>query len=209
MNPNEAIKVIELRNYLIKPAMRERFIEHFQKNFVESQNVSGGFVLGAFRVENQPDRFFWMRGFADMNARSRFLPAFYGGEVWRKFGPAANEMMLEWHDVYLLKPLEEIKIGDFLTEKSLTVIEFYFAKNGAANELGEFFKNQKSDATFWTGEMTENDFPRLPVIQNENLLAAISEYADETEYEAKRISLPRETGGLTAKRERVILRRAF
>jgi len=124
MNPNEQIKVIELRNYLIKPNTRDRFIEYFKRHFVESQNASGGFVLGTFRIKTEAQRFFWIRGFSEMNSRSRFLPEFYGGEVWKAFGAQANEMMLEWHHVHLLKPLGEIKAKDFFTGKNVTIIDF-------------------------------------------------------------------------------------
>src|SRR5262245_40416644 len=140
MNKNELVKVLELRNYLMKPGVRDRFIDYFENHFVESQNALGGFVLGAFRIDVETDKFFWIRGFSDMNSRSRFLPAFYGGEVWKEFGAQANEMMLEWQNVYLLKPLGEIKVKDFFTEKSLTVIDFYFAKGNKISELNELLQ---------------------------------------------------------------------
>jgi hypothetical protein len=61
-------------------------------------------VVAQFRDPAAPDQFVWFRGFADQEARSRALPAFYGGPVWAQHGPAANETMLEWHDVLMLKP---------------------------------------------------------------------------------------------------------
>ena len=208
MNGNETIKVIELRNYLIKPDLRDRFIDYFKQNFVESQNSLGGFVLGVFRIKTEADKFCWIRGFADIDSRSRFLPEFYGGAVWKKFGPEANEMMLESHDVHLLKPLEEIKVKDFLTEKSLTVIDFYFAKHNKLNELINLPQMQYSaNSSLYISEPAENDFPRLPVIQDANLLAVMKNFKDEAEYESREKDL--NITSLIKNHERLILSKAF
>jgi hypothetical protein len=209
---NQPIKVIELRNYLIKPHLRERFIDYFEKHFVASQNVRGGYVLGAFRIKTDADRFYWIRGFSDMNSRSRFLPEFYGGEVWKEFGAEANEMMLEWHNVHLLKPLAEITVGDFFARKCLTVIDFYLARDDKIGELINSLQSKKSEkSSFWVSELRENDFPQLPVMQDENLLAAITNYNDEAEYESgeKDLNLRGRTGDLIKKHERLILTKAF
>ena len=210
MKADQPIKVIELRNYLIKPGLRDEFISYFERNFVESQNALGGFVLGAFRIKSEAERFFWIRGFADMNSRSRYLPEFYGGEVWKEFSSEANEMMLEWHHVHLLKPLENIKTEDFFTEKRLTVIDFYFAKDNKLGELTDLLQKagRFSGTTFWIGEMTESDFPQLPVIQDENLLAAITNYKNEDEYSAKE-KLGNDLEKLIKSHERLILSKAF
>lgn len=209
MNPNEQINVIELRNYLIKPGLRDRFIEYFERHFVESQNALSGFVPGTFRIESDSERFFWIRGFSGMNSRSRFLPEFYGGDVWKEFGAKANEMMLEWHQVHLLKPLEKIKAKDFFMGKKLMAIDFYFAKDGKLAELIDLFQtnNQSSGTIFLVSESAENDFPQLPVIQDENLLAAITSYENEDEYSVEK--LENKIKNLIKKHERLILTKAF
>ena len=38
--------------------------------------------------------------------------------------------------------------------------------------------------TLWGSEMEENDFPRLPVYQDKDLLVVISNYKSEQEYES-------------------------
>ena len=85
------MNTIELRNYLLKPGTRDKFIQYFKDHFIESQNALGAYTLGLFNIKGEDDRFFWIRGFDSMQERSRFLPAFYGGEVWKEFGPAAND----------------------------------------------------------------------------------------------------------------------
>jgi hypothetical protein len=96
--------VFELRRYTLKPGARETLIQVFDTHLVETQEAVGMSVVGQFRDSAVPDQFVWFRGFPDQAARSRALPAFYGGPVWAQHGPAANETMLAWHDVLMLKP---------------------------------------------------------------------------------------------------------
>lgn len=96
--------VLELRQYTLKPGHRDALIDVFDRHLVESQEVLGITVVGQFRDRRRPDRFVWVRGFADMARRHRALEGFYDGPVWTEHKGAANETMLEWHDVRLLKP---------------------------------------------------------------------------------------------------------
>lgn len=96
--------VFELRRYTLKPGARETLIRVFDTHLVETQEAVGMSVVCQFRDPAAPDQFVWVRGFADQTARTRALPAFYGGPVWAEHGPAANETMLAWHDVLMLKP---------------------------------------------------------------------------------------------------------
>jgi hypothetical protein len=96
--------VVELRQYTLRPGQREALIEVFDRHLVEPQEALGMTVIGQFRDQVRPDRFVWLRGFHDMESRHRALEGLYGGPVWAKHGPAANETMLEWHDVLLLRP---------------------------------------------------------------------------------------------------------
>ncbi len=96
--------VFELRRYTLKPGARETLIAVFDTHLVETQEAVGMSVVCQFRDSAAPDQFVWFRGFADQESRTRALPAFYGGPVWAQHGPAANETMLAWHDVLMLKP---------------------------------------------------------------------------------------------------------
>jgi hypothetical protein len=197
MNTNQNLKVLELRNYLLKPKTRERFVDYFENHFVDSQNISGGYVLGQFRIKDEDDKFFWMRGFEDMESRLAFLRGFYEkGEVWKTYGAGANEMMLDSDNVYLLKPLnnQNFNGSELTTEKGIFVIDYYVAGENQPDKLIDFFQTQylpflKSleiqNTTLWVSEMSENNFPRLPVIQDENLLVAITPFRDESDYQSK------------------------
>jgi len=205
MNTEENLKIIELRNYLIKPDTRDRFIDYFESHFIDSQKELGGYPLGQFTVKNDDDKFFWIRGFKDMKSRIVFLRAFYEqGLSWKKFGPEANEMMLDSDDVYLLRPLNDRKDSQDLSQtvsssvfeklKAFVVINFYFSEENHLYNLINFFQTDYvpflnslkiNDTTLWGSEMAENDFPRLPVIQDSNLLVAISSFENESEYQTK------------------------
>ncbi len=195
MIDSKEIKVIELRNYLMKPGARDSFIDYFETHFTGSQDVLGGYVLGQFRIKGLADRFFWIRGFADMASRSSFLPAFYGGPAWKEFGPAANDMMLEWHNVHLLRPLKTgVTSNGFAGKKGLLIVDYYLAREGKLDALTDFFQAEYlpflkasgiDEPTLWVSEMQENDFPRLPVIQDKSSLVSLTYFDDEADYQLK------------------------
>ena len=78
------ISVLELRRYTLKPGARERLVELFDREFVESQEALGMRILGTFRDLDDPDQFVWLRGFADLASRAPALEAFYTGPVWQR-----------------------------------------------------------------------------------------------------------------------------
>ena len=102
------MKAIELRNYLLGPGRTRDFIRYFEEHFLFSQRDHGMHPLGQFEVVGEPDRFVWIRGFDDMRTRLRGLSAFYSGPFWQARRAEANAMMLEHHNVHLLRPLGSI-----------------------------------------------------------------------------------------------------
>ncbi|MEP6704716.1 MAG: hypothetical protein ABJB34_07915, partial [Acidobacteriota bacterium] len=55
LNADKSIRVIELRNYLVRGGRRDEFIDLFEENFTRSQNVLGGYTLGQYRVKGADD----------------------------------------------------------------------------------------------------------------------------------------------------------
>jgi hypothetical protein len=96
--------VVELRQYTLKPRQRETLIALFDRHFIESQEAVGMTIVGQFRDRRRPDRFVWIRGFANMQSRHAALEQFYGGPVWAEHKATANATMLDVGDVRLLKP---------------------------------------------------------------------------------------------------------
>jgi hypothetical protein len=97
-------RVVELRQYTLRPGQREVLIELFERELIEPQEAAGMQIIGQFRDLDRPDRFVWLRGFSDMESRRHALTAFYGGPVWAEWGPAANATMIDSDDVLLLRP---------------------------------------------------------------------------------------------------------
>lgn len=75
------VQRVELRRYTLHPGRRDALIDLFDREFVETQEAEGMAVMGQFREPAAPDRFVWLRGFADRDSRRRGLEAFYGGPV--------------------------------------------------------------------------------------------------------------------------------
>ena len=100
------IRVVELRRYTLKPGERETLVELFDREFVESQEALGMWILGTFRDLDDPDQFVWLRGFDDMAGRAPALEAFYSGPVWKAHAAAANATMVDVDNVLLLRPAE-------------------------------------------------------------------------------------------------------
>lgn len=194
------IGIIELRNYVIKQAMRDSFIHYFEENFIEPQEQLKGHLLGQYRVKGFEDNFCWIRGFKNMSERSAFLPAFYYGPVWNQHKAIANSMLANNDNVYLLNPMvlinDSLSPAKFITRSQLfpgngiAVVDFYIA-NSKLDQLLKLFSKvylplikecgvQK--ISLWASVLEENDFPRLPVFQDKNLLVTISFYRNELEY---------------------------
>src|SRR5690606_37482634 len=78
----------------------------FEAQFIESQDAEGAHVICTFRDLDDPDRFVWLRGFADMVARRTALENFYGGPVWQAHRDAANATMIDSDNVLMLRPMQ-------------------------------------------------------------------------------------------------------
>jgi hypothetical protein len=99
-----AAEVLELRQYKLVDSRRDAFVELFDREFVESQEVGGMRLVGQFRDLDASDRFTWLRAFPDMATRQQQLAAFYSGPVWRTHRTAANAMIVDSDNVLLLRP---------------------------------------------------------------------------------------------------------
>jgi NIPSNAP len=171
--------IIELRQYTLKPGKRDTLIELFDREFVENQEAVGMELIGQFRDADNPDRFVWLRGFPDMDARAKSLAAFYGGPVWKAHRNAANDTMIDSDNVLLLRPAWNgagFANGGTRGPRSATVLP-----NGTIVATICSFDAPVTDAFFaafrgmpmLAALVTEggaNTFPALPVREGENVL---------------------------------------
>jgi hypothetical protein len=105
MEPDaEMSELVELRSYRLVPGRAEAFVAHFEAHFLASQEALGMDIVGQFTVPGDDARFVWVRRYREPPKRGEALTRFYTGPVWERFGPRANEMMIDFSDVHLLVP---------------------------------------------------------------------------------------------------------
>ena len=181
--------VLELRQYTLKHGDRDKLVDLFERHFVESQEAVGMALVGQFRDRQNPDRFVWLRGFADMESRHKALESFYGGKVWATYRDEANSTMLDSDNVLLLKPatpessfhLRHVTRENVADDGSTEVVlaGIYQLPQPADSEVIACFEQRiapvlnanrvRLEGVFVT-ESTPNTFTRLPVREGENVL---------------------------------------
>ena len=94
--------VIEMRTYKLKPGMRDRFLEIFHTRSMPAHAEIGMKILGPFLSIDDPDAFFFMRGFPDLASREPMKAKFYEGQLWKSELEALLMPMIEKYDVALV-----------------------------------------------------------------------------------------------------------
>jgi hypothetical protein len=98
--------IIEMRTYRTKPGMREEFLRIFGSKSVPAHLEIGMKILGPFLSVDDPDTFFFMRGFPDLASRDPMKAQFYDGELWKTELEHVLLPMLEKYDVVLVEDAE-------------------------------------------------------------------------------------------------------
>ena len=94
--------IIEMRTYKTKPGCRSRFLEVFREKSVPAHTEIGMKILGPFLSVEEPDTFFFMRGFPDLPSREPMKAKFYEGVLWKSELENTLMPMLEKYDVVLV-----------------------------------------------------------------------------------------------------------
>ncbi|HEY8052659.1 MAG TPA: NIPSNAP family protein [Steroidobacteraceae bacterium] len=202
-NPDgSCCNVAELRQYTLHPGRRDAFIELFDREFADPLDATGMTVVGQFRDLDRPDRFVWIRGFQDMDARARELAAFYGGDLWHAHRDEANASIDDSDNVLLLEPAspagrfrnvpQRPAAGDVTTGTGgLVVVTLYYAKPDSLSAFGAFFDRSLRRRAELAGADTlaeyvtssqANNFPRLPVRAGEHILVWVAQFASPEAY---------------------------
>jgi len=203
--------IVELRQYTLQPGTRERFIALFEREFIESQEELGITVIGQFRDLDDANRFVWLRGFADMTARGKALPAFYTAPApaWKAHREEANSMIVDSDNVLLLHaPKAQAQFalarhnraprGTGENAHGLLVATIYYLDAPADAEFVDFFERELMPAlaaggivpaAYFASETDANNFPRLPVRENEPVFVWFALHADQAEYQRRAAAL--------------------
>jgi quinol monooxygenase YgiN len=197
--------IVDLRQYTLYPGTRNAFIDLFDREFVETQEALGMRVIGQFRDLGDPNRFVWMRGFADMPAREKALTDFYiNGATWRTHSERARSLMIDSTDALLLRPATSTSgfaleapdrrtAIDSALPQGLVVAAIHSLPAPANADFLEFFEravepvHQDAGATILGAFVTEhspNNFPRLPLREGENVFILFSAFRDLPAYHA-------------------------
>ena len=94
--------IIEMRTYKTKPGRRAEFLDMFRRKSVPAHDEIGMKILGPFLSIEDPDTFFFMRGFPDLDSREPMKAKFYDGELWKNELESIMMPMLEKYDVVLV-----------------------------------------------------------------------------------------------------------
>ena len=94
--------IIEMRTYKIKPGLRSQFLEIFRARSVPTHTEIGMKILGPFLSIEDPDVFFFMRGFPGRASREPMKAKFYEGELWKRELENVLMPMIEKYEVVLV-----------------------------------------------------------------------------------------------------------
>ena len=100
---NGILMIIEMRTYKTKAGRRSEFLEIFRRKSMPAHAEIGMKILGPFPSVEDPDVFFFMRGFPDLSSREPMKAKFYEGELWKSELENVLMPMLEKYDVVLVE----------------------------------------------------------------------------------------------------------
>ncbi len=98
--------IIEMRTYKLKPCCRERFLDVFRSKSIPAHAEIGMKIVGPFLSVEDPDVFFFMRGFPDLESREPMKAKFYEGELWKRELEDVLMPMIEKYDAVLVEDKE-------------------------------------------------------------------------------------------------------
>ena len=98
--------IIEMRTYKTKPGRRADFLAIFRSKSVPAHAAIGMKILGPFLSVEDPDTFFFMRGFPDLASREPMKARFYEGELWKSELENLLMPMLEKYEVVVVEDPE-------------------------------------------------------------------------------------------------------
>jgi heme-degrading monooxygenase HmoA len=95
--------VIEMRTYRLKPGKRPEFLEIFRTRSVPAHREIGMTIAGPFLSVEDPDTFFFMRGFPDLESREPMKAQFYEGELWNRELESVLMPMIDRYEVVVVE----------------------------------------------------------------------------------------------------------
>lgn len=201
-----AFPIVEFRQYTLHDGQRDTLIGLFEREFIEPQHALGMQVVGTFRDADRPNRFVWLRGFRDMDSRLSGLSSFYGGPIWQMHREAANATMIDSDNVLLLHAPSDAACFQPNVRKpaGAIVAAIHYLRSDPAGAVQLFESEVKSaleragiDVVAWfVPEGEANNFPRLPVREDEPVFVWFARFASLDDLTAKKPSIEQATAPL-------------
>jgi NIPSNAP len=94
--------IIEMRTYKLKTGKRAEFLEIFRTRSMPAHAEIGMKILGPWLSIEDPDTFFFMRGFPDLASRQPMKAKFYEGQLWKRELEQVLMPMIQKYDVVLV-----------------------------------------------------------------------------------------------------------
>jgi quinol monooxygenase YgiN len=198
---HDCCPIVELRQYTLYPGKRDELIALFEKHFIESQEATGMRIAATFRDLGDPDRFVWVRGFADMRARHEALTAFYYGPVWQEHRNQANATLEDNDNVLLLHPafagsgfvLDGLvrPASGAVVGNRLVVATIYYLREESLDGFAADFRREMAPQLERSGvrilaqyvtDSSTNTFARLPVREKEHVFVSFAAFDDAGAY---------------------------
>ncbi len=192
--PKSAYSLFEFRNYVTQPKGRDVLIEMFEREFLDAYEAGGTRVIATFRNLDDPDRWVWIRAFADGKARGEALKNFYASAAWRSLrdpanatiGDASNALLLRPHDGNAVTDIDQRpKAGATRIPDSLIVATTHLLESCAETEFASRFAQEAvpilkkfGAAPFasFTTERAPNSFPRQPIRDKDTVFLTLTRF---------------------------------
>jgi hypothetical protein len=136
--------IVEMRTYKTKPGKRSEFLAIFRSRSIPAHAEIGMRILGPFLSVEDPDTFFFMRGFPDIASREPMKAQFYEGKLWKDELEKVLMPMLEKYEVVVVEDSEN------LLKWGLPVAENFDQKHvdndahGGSRQAGDEFRESRA-----------------------------------------------------------------
>jgi len=103
--------IIEMNTYKTKHGRRAEFLEVFCTRSVPAHREIGMTIAGPFLSVEDPDTFFFMRGFPDLESREPMKAKFYEGALWKSQFENVLMPMIEKYDVVVVEGPDRMELA--------------------------------------------------------------------------------------------------
>jgi hypothetical protein len=190
-------QVVEFRRYVTADGELAHFVKYFDAYFPEAFEQLDAMVFGQFTERGHSNRFTWLRGFHDINARPIVNAAFYYGPLWKEHRLKVNAILPDSDNVLLLRPLHAdrgisaLPAVDPVTEErgaqGIVVAQIFAVKKGSeeafAKQAEAAFDAYRIEGVHPAGVLVSldvpNNFPQLPIRADGPFLVWLGVVGDE------------------------------